>query len=142
LGYGTQDILSFYSTNTYTSKVAQNDVYIQLNEEYSLNSMDIAGNEHLSISNESAGQYKKVFGKILTRGSSAGQYTQTIVQLPAKFPISPLASLDHFSFNFLLDTMVPLSKLYPFTTTGTDWSAILQIDEQVGVFKTESAAPG
>jgi len=142
LGYGTQDILSFYSTNTYTSKIAQNDVYIQLNEQYSLNSMDIAGNEHLNVSNESAGQHKRIFGKILTRGSTAGEYTQTIVQLPAKFPISPLASLDHFTFNFLLDTMVPLSRLYPFSSVGTEWSGILQIDEQVGVFSTESAAPG
>jgi hypothetical protein len=133
MGYGINDILSFYSTNTLTQNVNTHNVYIQLNEEYSLNNMDVAGTENANISNETTGEYSKVFGKILLGGLTAGQTAQTIVQNPALFPSSPLASLDHFSFNFLLDTMVPLSKLYPFVMTGTDWSAILQIDEAVAV---------
>jgi hypothetical protein len=133
MGYGINDILSFYSTNTLTKNVNTHNVYIQLNEEYSLNNMDVAGTENVNISNETTSEYSKVFGKILMQGLTAGQTAQTIVQNPALFPSSPLASLDHFSFNFLLDTMVPLNKLYPFVTTGTDWSAIIQIDEAVAV---------
>jgi hypothetical protein len=133
MGYGINNILSLYSTNSLTSSTAKNNVYIQLNEEYSLNSMDVAGTENANVSNETTSETNKVFGKILVQGLTAGQTAQTIVQKPALFPSSPLASLDHFTFNFLLDTMVPLSKLYPFVTTGTDWSGILQIDEAVAV---------
>ena len=105
-----------------------------MNPEQSLNNMDTAGNENYNIANQSMGEYKKVFGKLLLQGLTAGQVCQTIVQIPATFPTAPLASLDHFSFNFLLDTMVPLSRLYPFVFTGTDWNAIIQVDEQVGAF--------
>jgi len=134
LGYGINDIFSFYSTNTLSTTTAKNNIYVQLNEEYSLNNMDIGGNEDHTITAEPTGQYKRVFGRILTQGLTSGATAQTIVQVPAKFPISPLASLDHFSFQFYLDTMVPLNKLYPFLTSGTEWNAVMQIDEQVGVY--------
>jgi len=135
MGYGINDILSFYSLNTLSQTTNTHNVYIQLNEEYSLNNMDVAGTENVNISNETTGEHKKVFGKILLGGLTAGQTAQTIVQIPALFPAkAPLASIDHFSFNFLLDTLVPLNKLYPFATIGTDWNAMMQIDEVVGVF--------
>ena len=134
LGYGINDILSLYTTNTLSQKTVANNIYLQMNPEQSLNNMDTAGNENYNIANQSMGEYKKVFGKLLLQGLTAGQVCQTIVQIPATFPTAPLASLDHFSFNFLLDTMVPLSALYPFVFTGTDWNAIIQVDEQVGAF--------
>jgi hypothetical protein len=135
LGYGINDIFSIYSTNSLAVTSSVNNIYIQLNTEQPLNNMDIAGKENFNITNEPTGEYKKVFGKLLTQGSTSGQVTQTIVQTPAKFPVAPLASLDHFSFNFFLDTMVPLNRLYPFLTVGTDWNAIIQIDEQTAAFK-------
>jgi len=137
LGYGLNDILNFYSTNTLTAKITTNNVYVQLNEVYSLNSMDVAGNEVLDVSNETTGEYKKVFGRILTSGLAAGATAQTIVQIPARFPIAPLASLDHFTFSFLLDTLAPLHKLYPFNS-GQDWNAIMQIDERISNFGTST----
>jgi hypothetical protein len=133
LGYNINDILQFYSTNTLTNKLSQNNIYVQLNEVYSLNSMDVACNELLDVTNESTGEYRKVFGRLLTQGRQVGDVCQTIVQIPARFPIAPLASLDHFTFSFLLDTLVPLNKLYPFTT-GQDWNAIIQIDERISNF--------
>jgi hypothetical protein len=129
-------ILSIYSTNSLAATSSVNNIYVQLNTEQPLNNMDTAGKENFNITNEPTGEYRKVFGKLLTQGSTSGQITQTIVQVPAKFPVAPLASLDHFTFNFFLDTMVPLNRLYPFLTTGTDWNAIIQIDEQVGTFRT------
>ena len=134
LGFGINDILSFYSTNTLSTTTFRNNIYLQLNEEYSLNNMDVANPENRNISNETTGEHKKVFGRILTQGLKSGDTAQTIVQVPAKFPIAPLGSLDHFSFNFLLDSLVPLSKLYPFTSAETDWTGVMQIDEQVSVF--------
>ena len=136
MGYGIDNIFSFYSTNTLAKTTISNNIYIQLNPEQSLNNMDIGGTENYNITNESTGQYKKVFGKILIQGLTAGQVAQTIIQAPARFPISPLASLDHFSFNFFLDTMVPVNQLYPFVLSGTDWNAIIQIDEQVAALGT------
>jgi hypothetical protein len=138
LGYGINDILSFYSTNTLSTTTFRNNIYLQLNEEYSLNNMDVATPENRNISNETTGEHKKVFGRVLTQGLKSGDTAQTIVQVPAKFPIAPLGSLDHFSFNFLLDSLVPLSKLYPFTSAQTDWTGVMQIDEQVSVY-TQSA---
>ena len=129
------NILNIYITEGLTASPATNNIYLQLNQEQSLNNMDIGGNENYAISNEGTGECKKVFGKILTQGSSANAVTQTIVQVPARYPVTaPLASLDHFTFNFLLDTMVPLSKLYPFmpNDSTTNWNAIIQIDELVG----------
>ena len=132
------NILNIYITEGLTTSPATNNVYLQLNTEQPLNNMDVGGNENYAISNESTGECKKVFGKLLTQGSVTStppQYTQTIVQVPAKFSTtSPLASLDHFTFNFFLDTMVPLSKLYPFVPNDitTNWNAIIQIDELVG----------
>jgi hypothetical protein len=138
LGYGINDILSFYSTNTLSQTTNTHNVYIQLNQEYSLNNMDVAGTENVNISNETTGEHKKVFGKILLGGLTAGQTAQTIVQIPALFSAkAPLASVDHFTFKFYLDTMVPLNKLYPFATIGTDWNAMMQIDELVGVMPNE-----
>jgi hypothetical protein len=134
LGYGFADILSFYSTNSISGTTAKNNIYLQLNTEQSLNNMDTAGTENYNITNETTGEYRKVFGKLLTQGSTNGQITQTIVQIPATFPLAPLASLDHFSFNFFLDTMVPLNRLYPFVSANNDWNAIIQIDELVGAF--------
>jgi hypothetical protein len=136
------NILNIYVTEGLTASPATNNIYLQLNEEQSLNTMDIGGKEDYTISNEGTGECKKVFGKLLTQGSSAGSVTQTIVQIPARFPVtSPLASLDHFTFNFLLDTMVPLSKLYPFVPNDstTNWNAILQIDELVSAPATAPA---
>ena len=132
------NILNLYITEGYTASPATNNIYLQLNQEQSLNNMDIGGNEDYSVSNEGTGQCKKVFGMILSQGSSAGAVTQTIVQVPARYPITaPLARLDHFTFNFLLDTMVPLSKLYPFmpNNSTTNWNAIIQIDELISAPK-------
>jgi hypothetical protein len=128
------NIRNIYITEGLVASPATNNIFLQLNQEQSLNNMDIGGNENYAVSNEGTGECKKVFGKILTQGSSAGSVTQTIVQVPARYPTSsPLASLDHFTFNFLLDTMVPLSKLYPFMPDDetTNWNMIIQIDELV-----------
>jgi hypothetical protein len=131
LGFGIKDIIGFYSTNALATSPATYNIYLQLNTEQSLNFMDIASNENYTQSNESTGQCNMVFGKLLTLGSSPGAYTQTIVQVPATFSPSPLASLDRFSFTFYLDNMVPLYKLFPFQLSGTDWDAIIEIDENI-----------
>jgi hypothetical protein len=103
----------------------------------------VAGKENYNISNETTSSYHLMLGKIPTRGTiNPGSILTTIIQLPPKFDSAPLASIDHFTFRFYLDDMVPLDLLYPFplynpnttpfTPTPTDWDVIIQIDEQVG----------
>jgi hypothetical protein len=138
LGYGISNILSFYSTNSLTDSPATHNVYLQMNSEQSLNSMDIGVRENRAATNETTGECKSMFGMLLTAGSRPNDFTQTIVQVPAVFTLSPLASLDHFSFTFFLDNMVPIHKLFPFQLTGTDWNAIIQIDENIGVMPPQT----
>jgi hypothetical protein len=105
-----------------------------MNLEQPLNRLDVGGKENFNISNETTSSYHLMMGKIPSRNAalSPGSIMTTIIQAPAKFDTVPLASLDHFTFRFFLDDMVPLDLLYPFKVTGTDWDAVIQIDEQIG----------
>ena len=105
-----------------------------MNLEQPLNRLDVGGKENYNISNETTSSYRLMLGKIPTRGNiNPGSILTTIIQLPPKFDTAPLASIDHFTFRFFLDDMVPLDLLYPFKITGTEWDGVLQIDEQVGL---------
>ena len=131
------NILNYYSTIASSTALVRNNVYLQLNTEQTMNNMDVAGVEQYNVSNETTGQHKVVLGKLLTEGTGLSDITQTIVQLPAKFE-TPLGALDHLSFTLLLDTLIPIAKLFPFPLTGSEWNAILQIDEEVGTLDRET----
>jgi hypothetical protein len=143
MGFGTSNILNFYTTEGINTINVEHNLFLQMNLEQSLNRLDVAGKENYNISNETTSSYRLMLGKIPTRGTiTAGSILTTIIQLPPKFESSPLASLDHFTFRFFLDDMVPLDLLFPFplynpntnppTPTPTDWDVIIQIDEQIG----------
>ena len=134
MGLGTTDLLNFYNTEGLNEITAQYNLFLQLNLEQPLNRLDVAGKENYNISNETTSSYHLMQCKIPTKGQtlSPGSMLSTVIQLPAKFDAAPLASLDHFTFRFFLDDMVPLDLLYPFKMTGTDWDIVMQIEEQVG----------
>ena len=131
------NILNYYSTIAANGTLVRNNIYLQLNTEQTMNNMDVAGVEQYNVSNETTGQHKVVLGKLLTEGTGLSDITQTIVQLPAKFE-TPLGALDHLSFTLLLDTLIPISQLFPFPLAGSEWNAILQIDEEVGTLDRET----
>jgi hypothetical protein len=131
------NILNYYSTIASSTALVRNNVYLQLNTEQTMNNMDVAGVEQYNVSNETTGQHKVVLGKLLTEGTGLADITQTIVQLPAKFE-TPLGALDHLSFTLLLDTLIPIAKLFPFPLAGSEWNAILQIDEEVGTLDRDT----
>ena len=134
MGFGIANFISFY-TYSGTSKVISNDnIYLQLNPELSMNRLSVARPENTNVTNESTGDYNAVMGKILTEGGGSGASSQTIVQIPAKYN-PPLSRIDHFSFDLLLDDLTPLAQLFPFQIAGTDWNAIIQIDEKVSVME-------
>ena len=136
-GFIGSNILNYYSTLASAGAVTKNNLYLQLNVEQGLNNMDVAVKENYNISNETTSQHKVVLGKLLTEGTGFQDITQTVVQLPAKFD-TPLSTIDHFTFNLLLDDLTPLSKIFPFQLAGTDWDGILQIDEEVGTLDRDT----
>ena len=95
-----------------------------------MNLMDVASRQNTNVSNETTGEHKTVLGKILTEGTGASVSAQTVIQIPARYD-PPLANIDHFSMNLLLDDLTPLARLFPFQIPGTDWNGIFQIDEEV-----------
>jgi hypothetical protein len=134
LGLGTSNILNFYNTEGLNKVTTTRNIYLQMNLEQPLNRLDVGGKENFNISNETTSSYHLMMGKIPSRSVALtpGSIMTTIIQAPAKFDMVPLASLDHFTFRFYLDDMVPLDLLYPFKVYGTDWDAVIQIDEQIG----------
>ena len=131
------NILAYYSTIAAEGSLLRSNVYLQLNTEQSMNNMDVAKMENYNISNETTGEHKLVLGKLLTEGTGLQDITQTIVQLPAKFE-TPLGAVDHLSMTLLLDTLIPIYRLFPFPLQGDEWNGILQIDEEVGTLDRET----
>jgi hypothetical protein len=137
LGFSPLDTLAYFSTSGLFGSLTQGNIYLQLNIDKSLNNMDVARPEKYRISNETAGAYKVVLGKMLTAGSGLSDVTQTIIQSPARFE-APLASIDNFTFTLLLDDLQPIAQAFPFDVGGTDWDGVLQIDEEVGTLDRET----
>lgn len=141
MGLGPGDMTNFYTTEGLNKITTTRNIYLQMNLEQPLNRLDVGGKENYNISNETTSSYHLMMGKIPSRNAalSPGSIMTTIIQSPAKFDTVPLASLDHFTFRFYLDDMVPLDLLYPFKVTGTDWDAVIQIDEQIGTLPTSTS---
>jgi len=137
MGFGFDNFISFYSTSGVTNAIKNDNIYLQINPEQSMNLMDVAKQQNVNITNETTGEHKAVIGKLLTEGAAGGGgSTQTIVQIPVKYN-PPLGSIDHFSLELLLDDLTPLVKLFPFQINGTNWNGIIQIDEQVATLNHE-----
>jgi hypothetical protein len=92
--------------------------------------MDVAGDENVTLTNETTGQTKLVLGKILMTGLTFLGVSQTIIQQPAVFT-PPIGKLDKLEFNMLLDDGTPLADVFPFNYDATNWDAVFQIDEEV-----------
>lgn len=127
------EILSFLSTIAVSNISSPFNIYLQLNVEQSMNNMDVAMNENVTITNDPVSQAKVVLGKLLTEGAGLADLTQTIIQNPATFQ-TPIGKLDRLHFTMLLDDgLIPISKLIPFSLSFTEWDAVIQIDEEVGI---------
>lgn len=114
------------------SPLINQNTYLQINTQQSLtfNGMDVAGDENVTLTNETTGQTKLVLGKILMTGLTFLGVSQTIIQQPALFT-PPIGKLDKLEFNMLLDDGTPLADVFPFNYDATNWDAVFQIDEEV-----------
>lgn len=124
------DIVSYISTFSGEITTTPYNVYLQLNVEQSMNNMDVAVPENVTITNNPVSEGKIVLGKLLTAGAGLSYITQTIIQNPAQF-YTPLGKLDRLHFTMLLDDLTPLTALFPFDFTFTDWDCVIQIDEEI-----------
>lgn len=130
-------IIAYLSTISGPTTQVPFNVYLQLNIDKSMNNMDVAKDEDFSVTQDPVSQPKVVLGKLLTEGSGLTDITQTIIQNPAQFP-TPIGKLDRLHFTMYLDNMAPLSKIVPFDVSFTDWDAVIQIDEEIGVLNRDT----
>ncbi len=137
LGYNLGFARTNYLNNTsYTAptfyKIIDDYIYLQINPEQSMNLLDTTGREVLSNSQESTGEVRKYYGKLLL--ANFGSYATTLAGTTATFN-PPIGRLDKIMFNWLdVDGNI-------IDNNDCDWSAVLQVKEQGNVATTESSLP-
>jgi hypothetical protein len=128
----TLNIYSFSETVLSIPRTS-NNYFLQINEAQSFNNMDVAMNENYDITNETTGQVKLMYAKILTGGIGSGEISQTVIQNPVVFE-TPLGKLDKLTFKIYYDdpSLTPGWLVLPFEVGFNDWDATFQIDEEIG----------
>jgi hypothetical protein len=99
LGFDKTDTIlaTRHVTKTFI-RIIDDFIYLKLNEEFNINSIDISNKEQLDKNRDTFGQSKSYFGKLLL--NSFGSYSQTFIQ--STKPLSaPLGKFDKLSFNFV-----------------------------------------
>uniref|UniRef100_A0A6C0DHT0 Uncharacterized protein n=1 Tax=viral metagenome TaxID=1070528 RepID=A0A6C0DHT0_9ZZZZ len=134
MGFGFNNFISFYSTTGLANALRIDNIYITVNTEQTMNRMDVAKPQNISITQETTSEYNAVLGKILTEGTGVDTSTQAIVQSPARFN-PPLANIDHVTFQLLLDDLTPFNLVVPFEVPRSAWNGIIQIDEEIGILE-------
>lgn len=124
----------FTSSLLNTLSTQNSNYFLQINEEQNFNQMDVAMSENYNRSNETTGQVKLMFAKILASGLGVGEVSQTVIQNPALFP-NTLGKLDKLTFKIYYDdvNLTPAWLLLPFRNLlYNEWDATFQIDEEIG----------
>jgi hypothetical protein len=134
MGFGFNNFITFYSTVGLSDALQNDNIYITINTEQTMNRMDVSRPQDITITQETTGEYNTVLGKILTEGTGVQTSTQAIVQSPARFN-PPLANMDHVTFQLLLDDLTPFNLVIPFEIPDSAWNGILQIDQEVGIIE-------
>jgi hypothetical protein len=116
---------------------------MQINNDQSFNNMDVAMTEDYTVTNETTGQVKLMYAKILTAGIGAGEISQTVIQNPVIFE-NPLGKLDKLQFKFYFDDedLTPPGRLFPFEIGFNNWDATFQIDEEIGFANRDAGFSG
>ena len=127
--------VNFNNTATFFNTVLNYnyDFFLQINSEQSFNNIDVAMPENYNITNETTGQTKLMFAKILTAGVGSRELSQTCIQNPIVIPNS-VGKLDKLIFKIYLNdnSITPMWLFYPFVEQRDEWSATFQIDEEIG----------
>ncbi len=137
LGYNLGFARSNYEGRTvYTAptfyKILDDYIYLQLNDQQSMNLLDTTGRETLSNTLESTGEVRKYFGKLLL--NSFGSYAQSMIGTTVTFN-PPLGRLDKMTFSWVdIDGNV-------IDNNDCEWSAVFLVNEQADITTAESTLP-
>ena len=136
LGLDQLDLTNYQFTSSLLNSLStgNSNYFLQINEEQNFNQMDVAMNENYNKSNETTGQVKLMFAKILASGLGVGEVSQTVIQNPALFP-NTLGKLDKLMFKIYYDdiNLTPAWLFLPFKNLlYNEWDATFQIDEEIG----------
>jgi hypothetical protein len=109
-----------------------NNLFMSINDEMGFNNLDVAMPENYAVSNETTGQVKLMFAKIMFTGIGKSGDSQTLFQNPLVFE-TPLGKLDRFTFKIYYDdaALTPVWLANPFVQAETEWNAIINIEEEV-----------
>jgi hypothetical protein len=137
LGYNLGFARSNYSNNTvYVApsfyKILEDYIYLQMNDELSMNRLDLTRRENYSQTLDSTGDVDKYNAKLLL--ANFGAYAQTAVQNPVSFNPS-LGRLDRLTFTWVDQNGNVIDN------NDCEWSAVLQIVEQRNVQTVGSTLP-
>jgi hypothetical protein len=110
-----------------------NNLFMSINDEMGFNNLDVAMPEDYAVSNETSGQVKLMFAKIMFSGIGKSGESQTLFQNPLVFE-TPLGKLDRFTFKIYYDdsALTPVWLSNPFVQAETEWNAIINIEEEIG----------
>jgi hypothetical protein len=125
------------------TSTGQLNYFLQINNDQSFNNMDVAMTEDYNVTNETTGQVKLMYAKILTAGIGAGEISQTVIQNPVIFE-NPLGKLDKLQFKFYFDNedLTPAWQVLPFEVGFNNWDATFQIDEEIGFANRDAGFSG
>jgi len=99
LGYDKIDtILSTRHVSHTFVRIIDDFIYLKLNEEFNINTIDISEKEYLNKNRDTAGRSNSYFGKLLL--NTFGSYSQTFIQ-SSKGLIVPLSKLDKLTFTLV-----------------------------------------
>ena len=109
-----------------------NNLFMSINDEMGFNNLDVAMPENYTVSNETTGQVKLMFAKIMFSGIGGSGESQTLFQNPLEFE-TPLGKLDRFTFKIYYDdaAITPVWLASPFSSVAQEWNAIINIEEEV-----------
>lgn len=111
-----------------------NNLFMSINDEMGFNNLDVAMPEDYSVNgNETNGQVKLMFAKIMFSGIGRSGESQTLFQNPLTFE-TPLGKLDHLTFKIYYDdaALTPVWLSSPFPQLVNEWNATINIEEEVG----------
>jgi hypothetical protein len=98
LGYPKVD--TPYSTRQISQtfiRIIDDFIYLKLNEEFNINTIDTSDKEYLNKNRDATGRNKAYFGKLLL--NTFGSYSQTFIQ-SSKGIVVPLGKLDKLAFSW------------------------------------------
>jgi hypothetical protein len=111
-----------------------NNLFMSINDEMGFNNLDVGMPEDYSVNgNETTGQVKLMFAKIMFSGIGRSGESQTLFQNPLTFE-TPLGKLDHLSFKIYYDdaALTPVWLSSPFPQLVNEWNATINIEEEIG----------